>query len=62
MLKINDLIVKLFLALHLVSIYVYINVSQICTYMVAYMYFHVLLVIFGIGNDYVILLISHTKV
>ena len=62
MLERSDLIIKIFIALYLVSICVYICVSWICTYMVAHIYFHVFLVIFGIDYDYVILFIYHNKV
>ena len=62
MLKINYLVIKLFLELHLNRICAYICVSWICTYMIASIYFYVFLVNFGIENDYIGMFISYTKV
>ena len=68
MLKRNDLVIKTFIATYLVSIYGFF----ICIYMCAYLYHEYALtwlracifvfsLLFGIENDCIILLISHTK-
>ena len=64
MLKKNDLVIKLFIDIYLVHIYVkYMNmrVSWIYNYAFLNMSLNVLLVTFGIENDYVITFISRTK-
>ena len=68
MLKRNDLVIKIFLELYLVSIYVLIHVyvckyvyhEYACTWLNMCIFMFSLL--FGIDHDCVIMFISHTKV
>ena len=64
MLKKNDSIIQdntFFPCIYLTYVCTYVYHESARTYYV-YMYFHIFLVIFGIGNDYIILFIYHIKV